>query len=99
MTDNPLMAKPARVDDQVVTRKIMEERLVVPIRGKLADMQAIFALTPVADFIWERLDGQKTLADILEEIVAEFNVEREQAANDLLEFVAELSKEKLVTMK
>ena len=98
MTDNPLMAKPARLDDQLVTRRIMEERLVVPIRGKLADMQAIFALTPVADFIWERLDGSKTLADILDEILVEFNVEKEQASADLLEFIDELNKEKLIKM-
>ena len=98
MTDNRLTAKPARLDDQLVTRRIMEERLVVPIRGKLADMQAIFALTPVADFIWERLDGQKTLGDILEEILAEFNVEKEQAKADLLEFIDELDKEELIKM-
>jgi len=82
--------------DQVVYRKIADEMLLVPIRGKLADMQRIFALTPVAEFIWGQLDGQQPLTAIRDAILAEFDVQPPQADADLLEFIGELQQAGLI---
>lgn len=83
-------------DERVVGRKIADEKLLVPIRGKLADMQRIFALNPVAEYIWEQLDGEKSLAEIREELLEEFAVERKQAEADMLEFIDELQQAELI---
>ena len=83
-------------DERVVGRKIADEKLLVPIRGKLADMQRIFALNPVAEYIWEQLDGEKRLAEIREELLEEFAVERKQAEADMLEFIDELQQAELI---
>ena len=50
-----------------VTREVAGETLIVPLRGKLADMQRIFALDAVAAFIWQNLDGQQDLDRICRE--------------------------------
>ncbi len=75
----------------VVARQILGETLLVPIRGELADLQRIFALNPVAQHIWGVLDGVRNLAAVSESVVARFEVEPEQAAADVLEFVGLLS--------
>ncbi len=85
----------SRRDEQVVSRSIVGETILVPIRGKLADLQRIFALDPVSEFIWKRLDGKTTLGEIRDEIVAVFEVDDEKAAIDLLEFVDSLVTEGL----
>ncbi len=77
-------------DQGVVTRKIDQELFLVPVRGKLADMENIFTLTEVAEFIWERLDGRKTLNDLRAEVVAVFDVGDGRAGSDIREFIAEL---------
>ena len=74
----------------VVSRKIAGELFLVPVAGNLADMERMFALTTVGEFIWERIDGKRSLSEIRDEVVAQFDVEEEQADSDIQEFVAEL---------
>jgi hypothetical protein len=76
----------------VVSRDIAGETILVPIRGKLADMQRIFSLTPVASYIWGRLDGEKSLEMILQDVMDNFDVGHTEAEKDLREFMEELFK-------
>ena len=54
------------------------------------DMQRIFAISAVAEHIWQNLDGEKSLDEIRDDIVATFDVEKARADADLQEFIAEL---------
>jgi len=74
----------------VVARKIAGELFLIPVAGNLADMERMFALTTVAEFIWERIDGKRNLSDIHREVLSEFDVDSEQADSDILDFVKEL---------
>ena len=85
-----------RRKEEIVYRKIAGEAILVPIKGKLADMQRIFALNPVGEFIWDEIDGSKTLQQISEDIRSRFDVTREDANADLEAFIAELLKEGLI---
>jgi hypothetical protein len=76
--------------DQVVFREIAGEFLLVPIRGDIADMQRIFALNRVAAQIWEQLDGNRTLDELREEVVARFDVGADEAEKDLRRFIEAL---------
>jgi hypothetical protein len=78
-----------RRNEDIVTRKIAGELFLVPIRGKIADMQRIFTLNPVAEYIWQEIDKQN-LHEIREGILARFDVEEERAEADIREFIAEL---------
>jgi hypothetical protein len=77
-------------NQDIVSRKIAGELFLVPVKGKLADMEKIFTLTTVAEYIWDRLDGQRSLDDIRNDVVARFDVGEEQADSDIREFIAEL---------
>ena len=85
-----------RKKEEIVYRKVAGEAILVPIKGKLADMQRIFALNPVGEFIWDEIDGSKTLQQISEDIRSRFDVTREDANADLEAFIAELLKEGLI---
>jgi len=79
-----------RRNSDVVSRQVLGERLLVPIRGQLADLQQVFMLNPAAEYIWQQLDGEHDLTAIRDGIAAEFEVGAEQAEADLTEFVAQL---------
>lgn len=85
-----------RKADNLVAREIAGETLLVPIRGRLADMRRIFALDPVAAFIWQCLDAPCTPTEILELIQVEFDVPREKAKSDLLSFLSDLLQADLI---
>ena len=74
----------------IIDRKIAGEALLVPIRGRLADLQRLFALNPVAEYIWQQVDGQRPLADIHDGVVRRFDVAADTAQADLETFIQEL---------
>jgi hypothetical protein len=82
--------KAYRTSESLVTRKIAGQLFIVPISGELANMQRMFALTTVGERIWQLIEGRKSLAEIRETIVREYDVEAEQAESDIKEFVGNL---------
>lgn len=55
-----------------------------------------YGLDPVGTRIWELLQAPRVLGDVVTVITEEFEVSREQAAADLLAFVADLHAHGLV---
>lgn len=81
----------------IIPRSIAGETILVPVRGELAHLDRIFSLNPLGEFIWQALDGSNSLADISAGIVDNFDVDRETAMRDLVEFVADLEDAGLAT--
>jgi len=80
-----------RKKEDLVTRQIAGETLLVPIGSQVADMQNIFALThSSAEYIWQQLDGKQNLEQIHQGILDNFQVENRQALSDLQEFISQL---------
>ncbi len=82
--------------EDFISRTIAGDMILVPLRGTLTDMQKIFSLNPVAEFIWGKLDGQMNLADLREELLATFDVQEADAVSDIREFITQLLKEGLI---
>jgi len=77
-------------DPQIVSREIAGESILVPIRPSVDELDSIYTLNETGAFIWALIDGQHTLEDIVNEIIAEFEIDREQAQQDLLELIQDL---------
>ena len=80
----------ARHED-VVTRDILGETLLVPISDRIADMSHIFALNDTGAWIWARLDGETPLAGIRDGLTHAFDVSPEEAWRDLDALIDELA--------
>ena len=91
-----LWAKRYKRNEHIVSRAIVGETLLVPIQGHLADMQRIFALNPVADYVWEKLDGDSAIVQIAEAILEDFDVSKNEADSDLVELLGELIAAELI---
>ena len=81
---------------EIVSRSIAGETILVPISGKLADMQRIFSLNPAAEYIWSQLNGERTLQEIRNSVLSAFDVSKNQADADIEEFIDTLLKENLI---
>ncbi len=99
MKDKTILKKTFRKKEAIVAREIAQETILVPIRGKLADMQKIFMLNPVAKFIWQHLDGKRNMADIRDRIVLDFDASKREVEKDIKEFVEQLIRAGLVEEK
>ena len=85
-------------NQDIISRTILDETILVPISGNLANMQNIFSLDSVSAFIWEHIDGTKTLNDIHQLVVHVFDVEASQALKDIYEFIDELENSELIAI-
>jgi len=81
----------------IVPRKTGDEYVLVPVSNNIADMDSVYTLNETGAFIWEKLDGESTLAEIVSCMQTEFDVDAETAKNDLLAFVAEMEKFLIIT--
>jgi hypothetical protein len=73
-----------------VYRRIGDECLLVPIRNQMADLTYIYVLNPVADRIWELIDGRNTVQEIRDQLLGEFEADPQELERDLAEFIAQL---------
>ncbi len=74
----------------IVAREIAGELILVPIRKSVGAIDSIYTLNEVARRIWELLDGERSVGQIADAIVAEFDTSPEEAEADTLEFLQEL---------
>jgi Coenzyme PQQ synthesis protein D (PqqD) len=77
-------------NDRVVSRRIVDELILVPIRQSVAEMEALYTLNDVGARVYELIDGARPVSNIVATIVSEFDVSPEAAEADVREFIAQL---------
>jgi coenzyme PQQ biosynthesis protein PqqD len=90
-----MLDKKVTRDENVAWRIIGDEAVLLS-----AEDSSVHSLDAVGTRIWELCDGEKTVSEIVDQVVSEFEVDRETAEKDVVEFIEELmNKEKsLVTL-
>ena len=74
-----------------VFRTINHEAILVPIRDNVGDMGCIYSLNEVGAFVWEQLDGRKTIGDVKNLVLEAFDGVPASVDRDLQELVEQLS--------
>ena len=85
-----LMNRVYKKINSIVFRKVADEFILVPIRHNVGDLESIYTLNAVAARIWELINGERTIREIKEKIVEEFEVSPEEAEKDLQEYLQQL---------
>jgi hypothetical protein len=84
--------------EDVVSRDIMGELIIVPLASGVGDMEdEIYTLNETGRAIWERLDGKRSLSEIAVALTAEYDVSPGESAQDVLGIVTELFLRRMVT--
>jgi methyltransferase-like protein len=84
------MNKSYKRNEDFVYRKIENETILVPIKNNVGDMGCSYNLNEVGAFVWENLDGEKTLDDLKDMVTEEFDVSVNDTETDLYEFINDL---------
>lgn len=79
-----------------VTRQLAGETLIMPLAGRVAEIESIYVLNEVASRIWELLAAPTTVDTIATTIANEFTVSTEDAVGDVNEFLAALRTRDLI---
>jgi len=76
----------------VVTRKTGNEYVLVPVADNIADMNSVYTLNETGAFLWELIDGENNIEDMIEALIREYDIDEQSATNDVLEFLTEMRK-------
>jgi hypothetical protein len=76
--------------EDLMTRHIAGETLIVPVRGQVGDLNAIYTLNEVGSRIWQMIDAPTPVARIVEAITAEYDVTAEEALTDVIELLGSM---------
>lgn len=74
----------------VVSRKTGKEYILVPVTDNIADMDSVYTLNETGAFIWELIDGIKTVEEITEMLGDEFDIDKKTATADVLAFIEKM---------
>jgi hypothetical protein len=86
--------------DDVVSREIEGELLIVPIASGIGDMEdELYTLNDTGRAIWQRLDGKRTISDVAAELAEQYAAPVDQITRDVLGLTGELAKRNIIVCR
>jgi hypothetical protein len=87
------------VSEDVVAREIEDEIIIVPLVAGIGDLENnLFTLNELGKAIWKKLDGRRTLNEVIGELSAEYQAEPGEIETDVLGLVQELAQRKIIVV-
>ncbi len=85
-----------KIKDGFVMRKIADISIVVPIGESSIDFNGIITLNETAAFLFRQLQSDISRATLLEQLIDEYDVNKETAKVDVDAFCAQLEEVNLI---
>lgn len=83
--------------EDIVAREIEGEIIIVPLTSGIGDMEdELYTLNETGKAIWDRLDGKKSIMSIIDELVTEYDMRRDEIEKDVIGLVGELVRRKML---
>lgn len=79
-----------KIKKQLIKREIAGDTILVPVGKTVYDSNGLFVLNELAAFIWDILPEVSDEVQIVEHILADYEVTREVAAADTAQFLQKL---------
>lgn len=79
-----------KLKKELLKRELGGEYFLVPLGKTVYEANGLFVLTELGAFIWDLLPDAESEGDILQAILAEYEVEEATAKADLSEFLEKL---------
>ena len=85
-----------KMKDGFLLRQVGGNNVVVPVGAQAVDFRCIITLNEVGAFLWQKLAVDCTVADLVEALLAEYDVTADIATADVERFVASLREKNLL---
>lgn len=79
-----------------VVREVAGEIVAVPTGELLKEIQEIITLTSSAKFVWELLQEDRTIEEIVNKLVEKYKIDLNIAKNDTEQFIKELRQANII---
>jgi hypothetical protein len=77
-------------ENDLVSRDVAGEKIIVPIKGHVGDLEGVYTLNDLGATIWQLINGQTTARELAEAVKNEYDVGAEEAEKDVVDFLRSL---------
>lgn len=85
-----------QIKEGFLLRQVGGNHVIVPVGAQSVDFRCIITLNEVGAFLWQKLTADCTVADLVEALLAEYDVTADIATADVERFVASLREKNLL---
>ena len=86
-----------KVSEDIVVREIKGKIVIIPFASGISDEEnELYTLNPTGQAVWQRLDGTRSLKDVVAELTAEFEFPVRKIEKDVVGIVEKLLKKGLL---
>ncbi len=86
----------SKIKDGFLLREVAGNYIVVPVGAASVDFNGMITLNEVGAFLWERLNEGATTGQLCDAVIETYDISREQANKDILDFMNRLSEADLL---
>ena len=86
-----------KATSEVVLREIAGEYLLIPVGATALKIHGMITLSESGLLLWNRLQEECTEDDLVEALLAEYQVDRETAASDVKAFIQQMREVGILT--
>jgi hypothetical protein len=98
MTHSELTATYRKSND-IVAREIEGELIIIPIVAGIGNMEnELFALDEIGREIWNRIDGKRSVGEIINDLCVLYDAGRKTIEKDVLGFIKEIASRNIITV-
>lgn len=77
-------------------KQVENEFLLIPLNQDTVDLDTAFVLSETGAFIFEQIDGNNSVSDIIKLVYESFDVSKEKAREDVVDFFGQIKEQFLV---
>ena len=85
-----------KIKEGFLLRRVGDNHVVVPVGSQSVDFRCIITLNETGAFIWEKLQQPCTAEDLVQALLAEYDVPKDVADADVTAYVAALRQKNLL---
>lgn len=79
-----------KIKEGYLLREVAGSNIVVPVGSGNMDFSGVITLNEVVSFIWKQLEKDTTKEEVLNNLLAEYDVDKATAESDIDEFINKL---------
>ena len=78
------------IKKQLIKREIAGDTILVPVGKSVYDSNGLFVLNELGGFLWDRLPEASDVETLVDAVLEEYDVSREEATTDIEAFLEKL---------
>jgi hypothetical protein len=81
-----------KLKKELIRREIAGDIFLVPVGQSVYDSNGLYAMTELGGFLWDLLPEANSVDDLVQAVLADYEVDEATARADIVEFLEKLKK-------